>query len=197
MEITASIVKELRAKTNAGMMDCKKALKETNGNIEDAIIYLRKKGLASASKRSGKATKEGVIDSYIHLGSKVGVLIEVNCETDFVARNEVFKRFVRDLMLQIASAMPSYVSPEDVPEKIINKEKDIAREQVVGKPENIIEKIIEGKIKKYYEQVCLLKQPFVKDTDTSIENLLKSKISEMGENIVIKRFVRYQLGEEK
>ena len=197
MEITASIVKELREKTNAGMMDCKKALKETNGNIEEAVTYLRKKGLASAAKRSGRATKEGVIDSYIHLGNKVGVLIEVNCETDFVARNEVFQRFVRDLMLQVASAMPVYVSEEDVPEKVLAREKDIARDQVAGKPANIIEKIVEGKMKKYYEQVCLLKQPFVKDTDTTIENLLKSKIAEMGENIVIKRFVRYQLGEEK
>jgi len=197
MEITASIVKQLREKTNAGMMDCKKALKETNGNIEEAVTYLRKKGLASAAKRSGRATKEGVIDSYIHLGNKVGVLIEVNCETDFVARNEVFQRFVRDLMLQVASAMPLYVSEEEVPEEVVNKEKDIAKDQVAGKPENIIGKIVEGKMKKYYEQVCLLKQPFVKDTDTTIEDLLKSKISEIGENIVIKRFVRYQLGEEK
>ena len=197
MEITASIVKELREKTNAGMMDCKKALKETNGNLEEAVTYLRKKGLASAAKRSGRATKEGLIDSYIHLGNKVGVLIEVNCETDFVARNEVFQRFVRDLMLQVASAMPLYVSEEEVPEDIVNKEKDIAKEQVVGKPENIVEKIVEGKMKKYYEQVCLLNQPFVKDPDTTIGDLLKSKIAEIGENIIVKRFVRYQLGEEK
>ncbi|MDX9703544.1 MAG: translation elongation factor Ts [Candidatus Auribacterota bacterium] len=196
MEISAGIVKELREKTNAGMMDCKKALQEAGGDMEKAVEILRKKGLSMASKRSGRETKEGVIDSYIHLGNKVGVLIEVNCETDFVARNEVFKTFVRDLMLQIASSSPLCVRREEVPAELIAKEKDIARAQITGKPDNIVEKIVEGKINKYYEQVCLLEQAFVKNPDIKVEELLKAKIAEIGENIQVRRFIRYQLGEE-
>ncbi len=196
MSISAAAVKELREKTNAGMMDCKKALQEVNGDMEKALEVLRKKGLSLASKRSGRETKEGVIDSYIHLGSKVGVMIEVSCETDFVSRNDVFKSFVRDLMLQVASSSPLYVSREEVPSDLIEKEKDIARAQITGKPDNIVEKILEGKINKYFEQICLLEQPFVKDPDMKIEDLLKAKIAEIGENIQIRRFVRFQLGEE-
>lgn len=196
VEITAAIVKELREKSNAGMMDCKKALEETNGDLSKAMELLRKKGIVSASKKSGRATNQGVVDSYIHLGNKVGVMIEVNCETDFVARNEVFKLFVRDLLLQIASVAPLYVSREQVASELIAKEREIAREQVKGKPENVVDKIVEGKLNKYFEQICLLEQPFVKDNTVTIGDLLKNKISEIGENIVISRFIRYQLGEE-
>ncbi len=196
MNIKAADVKELRAKTNAGMMDCKKALQETNGDLSKAVDLLRKKGLSLAGRKSSRVAKEGLIDSYIHLGNKVGVMVEINCETDFVARNEVFQRFVKDIMLQIASASPICIRREDVPAELIEKEKDIARAQIKGKPENIIEKILEGKINKYYSDVCLLDQPFVKENGTTIEELLKSKIAEIGENIVIKRFVRFQLGEE-
>ncbi|MEW6535048.1 MAG: translation elongation factor Ts [Candidatus Auribacterota bacterium] len=196
MSITAQAVKELRDITNAGMMDCKKALTEAGGDMEKAVELLRKRGVALAEKKSGRATNQGLIDSYIHLGSKVGVMIEVNCETDFVARNEVFRTFVKDLMLQIASLSPICVGPEDVPANLIEREKDIARAQIAGKPENIVEKIVEGKVNKYFEQVCLLKQPFVKDDKMTIEQLLKAKIAEIGENIIIRRFVRYQLGEE-
>lgn len=195
MDITAEAVKELRVKTNAGMMECKNALKEANGDMEKAIEILRKKGIALAAKKSSRTAGEGIIDSYIHLGNKVGVMIEVNCETDFVARNENFRRFVKDLMLQIASSAPLYVRSEDVPAEAIQKEKDIAKAQITGKPANIVDKIVEGKISKYYEQVCLLNQLFVKDDKMTIEDLLKGKIAEIGENIVIKRFVRYQLGE--
>ena len=158
--------------------------------------FLRKKGLSIAGKRSGRETKEGVIDSYVHLGNKVGVMIEVNCETDFVSRNEVFKVFVRDLMLQVASSSPLYVSRDEVPAELIEKEKEIAKAQITGKPENIVEKILEGKINKYFEQICLLEQAFVKDPDKKIDDLLKAKIAEIGENLQIKRFVRFQLGEE-
>ncbi len=197
MEISASVVKELREKTNAGMMECKKALAEAQGDIEKALEILRKKGVALATKKAGRATNEGLIDSYIHLGNKVGVMIEVNCETDFVARNEIFQRFVKDVMLQIASLSPIYLSKEDVPAVVIEKEKEIASSQITGKPANVVEKIVEGKISKYFEQVCLLEQLFIKDDKVKINDLLKSKIAELGENISIKRFVRYQLGEEK
>ncbi len=196
MDIKAADVKELRAKTNAGMMDCKKALQEANGDLPKAVVLLRKKGLSIAGKKSSRAAKEGLIDSYIHLGSKVGVMVEINCETDFVARNENFQRFVKDIMLQIASTSPICISREEVPADLVEKEKDIARAQIKGKPENIIEKILEGKINKYYSEVCLLDQPFVKENSMKIEDLLKAKIAEIGENIVIKRFVRFQLGEE-
>ena len=196
MDIKAADVKELRAKTNAGMMDCKKALQESKGDLSKAVVLLRKKGLSIAGKKSSRDAKEGLIDSYIHLGSKVGVMVEINCETDFVARNENFQRFVKDIMLQIASTSPICISREEVPADLVEKEKDIARAQIKGKPENIIEKILEGKINKYYSEVCLLDQPFVKENSMKIEDLLKAKIAEIGENIVIKRFVRFQLGEE-
>lgn len=196
MDIKAADVKELRAKTNAGMMDCKKALQESKGDLSKAVDLLRKKGLSLANKKSSRVAKEGLIDSYIHLGNKVGVMVEINCETDFVARNENFQRFVKDIMLQIASTSPICISREEVPAELVEKEKEIARAQIKGKPENIIEKILEGKINKYYSEVCLLDQPFVKENSIKIGDLLKAKIAEIGENIVIKRFVRYQLGEE-
>ncbi|MCD4669796.1 MAG: translation elongation factor Ts [Actinomycetia bacterium] len=198
MEIKSELVKELRLKSNAGMMDCKKALLEANGDMAKAEKILREKGLAQASKRASRATKEGMVESYIHHGSKIGVLIEVNCETDFVARNEMFKSFVHDVALHIAAADPSYVSVEEVPAEEIEKEKDIYRKQAIndGKPENIVDKIAEGRIKKYYEESVLLEQAFVKDPDKKIDELLKERIATIGENIVIKRFCRYVLGEK-
>jgi len=198
MEIKAELVKELREKSSAGMMDCKKALVESNGDIKKAEEILKEKGLAKASKKAYRATKEGIIDSYIHIGSKIGVMLEVNCETDFVARNETFKNFVHDIALHITAAAPLYVSKEDVPQEVLDKEKELYRKQALneGKPEKIIDKIAEGKLKKYYEENCLLEQLFVKDNDVKIGDLLKQNIAKIGENIVIKRFVRYILGEE-
>ncbi|MBE3115244.1 MAG: translation elongation factor Ts [Actinobacteria bacterium] len=198
MEIKAELVKELREKSSAGMMDCKKALVESNGDIKKAEEILKENGLAKASKKASRATKEGIIDSYIHIGSKIGVMLEVNCETDFVARNEMFKNFVHDIALHITAAAPLYVSKEDVPQEVLDKEKELYRKQALneGKPEKIIDKIAEGKLKKYYEENCLLEQPFVKDNDIKIGDLLKQNIAIIGENIVIKRFERYILGEE-
>ena len=198
MEIKADLVKELRAKSNAGMMDCKKALLESKGDLEKAEKILREKGLSLASKKSSRAAKEGLIESYIHPGSRIGVLVEVNCETDFVARNEMFKAFVHDIALHIAAASPLYISIDEVPEEIIEKEKEIYKNQALneGKPEKIVDKIAEGKIKKFYEENVLLEQSFVKDTDTSIGDLLTQNIAKIGENIVIRRFTRYVLGEQ-
>lgn len=198
MEIKAELVKELREKSSAGMMDCKKALVESNGDIKKAEEILKENGLAKASQKASRATKEGIIDSYIHIGSKIGVMLEVNCETDFVARNEMFKNFVHDIALHITAAAPLYVSKEDVPQEVLDKEKELYRKQALneGKPEKIIDKIAEGKLKKYYEENCLLEQPFVKDNDVKIGDLLKQNIAKIGENIVIKRFERYILGEE-
>lgn len=198
MEIKVELVKELREKSSAGMMDCKKALVESNGDIKKAEEILKEKGLAKASKKASRVTKEGIIDSYIHTGSKIGVMVEVNCETDFVARNEMFKNFVHDIALHITAAAPLYVSKEDVPQEVLDKEKELYRKQALneGKPEKIIDKIAEGKLKKYYEENCLLEQLFVKDNDVKIGDLLKQHIAKMGENIVIKRFERYILGEE-
>ncbi len=199
MEIKAELVKELRKKSNAGMMDCKIALVDSKGDIKKAEELLNERGLAKASKKALRATKEGLIDSYIHLGSKVGVMVEVNCETDFVARNEMFKNLVHDIALHIAAAAPLYVSMEDVPGGVLEKEKELYRKQALneGKPEKIVDKIAEGKLKKYYEENCLLEQPFVKDNDIKIGDLVKQSIAKIGENIVIKRFTRYVLGEEK
>jgi len=198
MEIKVELVKELREKSSAGMMDCKKALVESNGDIKKAEEILKEKGLAKASKKASRAAKEGIIDSYIHTGSKIGVMVEVNCETDFVARNEMFKNFVHDIALHITAAAPLYVSKEDVPQEVLDKEKELYRKQALneGKPEKIIDRIAEGKLKKYYEENCLLEQLFVKDNDVKIGDLLKQHIAKMGENIVIKRFERYILGEE-
>lgn len=188
------MVNDLRAQTGAGLMDCKRALVETNGNVEEAITILRKKGAASAAKRADRAAKEGVIYSYIHTGGKVGVLIEVNCETDFVARNDDFKALVHDLALHIAAANPAYVSRDEVPEADLAKEREIASAQVAGKPPAAVQKIVEGKLEKYYATVCLLDQPFVKQPEKSIKEILTETIAKTGENMVVRRFTRYQLG---
>lgn len=197
MEISASLVKELREKTGAGMMDCKKALTETAGDFEKAIEYLRKKGIAAASKKAGRMTKEGAVSSYIHGEGKVGVLVEINCETDFVARTEQFRQFVKDISMHIAAASPQWVRPEEVPAEIMAKEKEIAiaQMQASGKPAAVLEKIAEGKVKKFYEDNCLIQQTFVKDPSKTIESLLKETIAALGENISIRRFVRFALGE--
>jgi elongation factor Ts len=192
--ISAQAVADLREKTGAGLLDCKKALTEANGNIEEAVTILRKKGAASAAKKADRATKEGVIESYIHVGGKVGVLIEVNCETDFVARNDDFRAFVKDLCLQIAAASPLYVSREQVPEADLAKEREIAMAQLAGKPPAAVQKIVEGKLEKFYSTVCLVDQPFVKNPEKAIKELLTSQISTIGENIQIRRFVRFQIG---
>jgi elongation factor Ts len=190
--ISATMVNDLRSQTGAGLMDCKRALVDTNGNVEEAITLLRKKGAASAAKKADRSTKEGLIESYIHVGGKVGVLLEVNCETDFVARNEEFKGFVKDLCLQIAAANPSYVSRDQVPEAELAKEREIA--QVQGKPPAAVQKIVEGKLEKHYSTVCLIDQSFVKNPEKSVKDVLTEQIQKTGENIQIRRFVRFQLG---
>lgn len=196
MPISKDLIKELRVKTNAGILDCRKALEKSDGDVEKARDILRKQGLVIAAKKAGRTAKDGVIASYIHPGDKLGVLVEVNCETDFVARTDVFKKFVRNLTLQIASANPLYLSPDNVPPEVVEKEKEIYKEQIKGKPDNIVEKILEGKLAKWYSEVCLLNQPFVKEPDkTNIQGLITSKIAELGENIVVKRFIRFHLGE--
>ena len=197
MMITAEMVKELRTLTGAGMMDCKKALLETGGDKEKAINFLREKGLAKAAKRAGKIAAQGIVDSYIHLGGKVGVMVEVNCETDFVARNEEFRAFARDICLQVAATNPAYLSREDVPEEVIENEKEILRRQAAneGKPEKIIDKIVSGRIEKFFQENCLLEQPFIKDQDKAVKDLLAEKIAKIGENIIIRRFVRFEMGE--
>ena len=192
--VSAQTVKELREKTGAGLLDCQKALAESGGNMEQAIVILRKKGAASADKKAGRATKEGLVSSYIHVGGKVGVLLEVNCETDFVARNDDFKTFCNDLCLQIAAASPLYVTRDEVPEAALAAEREIAVAQVQGKPPAAIQKIVEGKLEKYYSTVCLVDQPFVKQPEKSIKEIQTEKIAKIGENITIRRFTRYQLG---
>jgi len=196
-EISATMVKQLREKTGSGMMDCKKALAECNGDMEKAVEFLRKKGLATAQKRAGRAMTEGTIHAYIHTGGKLGVLVEINCETDFVARNEDFKEFSKNIAMHIAASNPLGISPEDVPQDIIDKEKDIYRAQAaeMGKPENVVEKIVEGKVQKFFKDNCLLKQAYVRDPDITVSDLLNELIAKIGENITIKRFVRYQIGE--
>ncbi len=195
MAITAALVKELREKSNAGMMDCKKALVEANGDLEKAYDGLRKRGLNIAAKKSSRATKEGVIGSYIHSNNKIGVLVEISCETDFVAKNEDFKTLVKDICLQVASAAPLYLKREEVPAEMVEREKAIYVEQVKGKPENIIDKIIEGKLDKFYKEVCLTEQVFVKDDKKKVTDVLNDAIAKLGENMIIKRFVRFQVGE--
>jgi elongation factor Ts len=195
MEINPQLVKQLREKTNAGMMDCKRALAEADGDLEKAEAVLRTKGIAGASKKSSRATKEGIVASYIHLQGKVGVLVEVNCETDFVAKNENFRAFVKDITLHIAAAHPLYVSREEVPSALIESEREIYKGQVKGKPENVVDKIVEGKLDKFYGTVCLMEQGFIKDPDHTIKDLVATKIAELGENIVIRRFTRYLVGE--
>lgn len=198
MSISAQDVKKLREMTQAGMMDCKKALEETGGNFEEAMDYLRKKGTDIAAKKATRATAQGSVFSYIHPGNKVGVLIEVNCETDFVARNPEFLDLCKDLCMQIAASQPQYVSPEAVPEAVLAKEREILAAQVAesGKPANVIEKIVEGRIRKFYEDTCLLEQPFVKDTDKKVRDIVVEKIAKTGENISVARFVCYRIGEQ-
>ena len=192
--ITAQMVNELRGVTGAGLLDCKKALTEANGNVDEATTILRKKGAASAAKKADRVAKEGIIESYIHVGGKVGVLIEVNCETDFVARNDEFRAFVKDICLQIAAASPIYITRDEVPEADVAKERDIAAAQMQGKPPAAVQKIVEGKLEKYYSTVCLIDQPFVKQLDKTVKEMLTHQIAKTGENIQIRRFVRYQLG---
>ena len=194
-EIDPKLVKQLREKTNAGFMDCKRALVESAGDLEKAETILRTKGIATAAKKATRATKEGIVASYIHLQGKVGVLVEVNCETDFVARNENFREFVKDITLHIAAAQPLYVSRADVPGNLVETEREIYQAQVQGKPAQVAAKIVEGKLEKFYSTVCLLEQSFIKNPDVTISDLLNSKIAELGENIVIRRFVRYLVGE--
>lgn len=197
--ITAAMVKELRIATGAGMMDCKNALVETGGDKEKAINLLREKGLAKAAKKSGRVAAQGLVDSYIHLGGKVGVLVEVNCETDFVAKTPEFKELARDICLQVAATNPSYLAREDVPGDVIEQEKEILRNQAMreGKPEKIVDKIVTGKMEKYFQDNCLLEQLFVKDQDITISKLLTEKIAKLGENMMISRFIRFEVGENK
>lgn len=195
--ITAGMVKELREKTGAGMLDCKKALEEAQGDIQKASEILREKGLAAAANKSGRIATEGVVESYIHAGGRVGVLVEVNCETDFVAKTDQFKAFVKDIAMQIAAVSPLFVRREEVPTEALEKEKEILRNQALneGKPEKIVDKMVEGRINKYYEENCLMEQSFVKDPDKTITTLVNEKIAVIGENITIRRFVRFELGE--
>jgi elongation factor Ts len=193
--MTPQLVKQLREKTNAGIMDCKRALAETGGDLEKAEAVLRTKGIAGASKKASRATKEGIVASYIHLQGKVGVLVEVNCETDFVAKNEKFREFVKDITLHIAAAHPLYVNREEVPAQLIESEQAIYQAQVRGKPDNVISKIVAGKLDKFYSTVCLMEQGFIKNPDQTVKELVASKIAELGENIVIRRFTRYLVGE--
>jgi elongation factor Ts len=197
LDISAEKVKELREKTGSGIMDCKEALKVAGGNFDKAIEYLREKGMSAATKKSSRATKEGAVTSYIHMEGKVGVMVELNCETDFVAKTQDFRGLSKDIAMHIAAMNPLYVRAEDVPAEVIEQEKGIYRKQALaeGKPEKIFERIVEGKLKKYYEDVCLMNQRFIKDQDMTIEKLIKNAIAKTGENIVIRRFVRYQLGE--
>ncbi|HSH36707.1 translation elongation factor Ts [Schnuerera sp.] len=196
MSISATQVKELREKTGAGMLDCKKALVETNGDLEKAVVLLREKGLSQAAKKSGRIAAEGLIDAYIH-GGRIGVLIEINSETDFVSKTDEFKEFVRNMAMQVAASNPKYVSIEDVPEEEVEKEKEILIHQVVneGKPEHVASKIVEGRLGKFYEQICLLEQPYIREPSIKVKDLLNEKIAKIGENIKIRRFVRYEVGE--
>jgi elongation factor Ts len=197
MEISAELVKKLREKTGVGLMDCKEALRASNGDMEKAVDYLREKGLAKLAKRTGRAATEGLISSYIHTGGKIGAMVEVNCETDFVAKTVEFQAFVKDVVMQITASNPLYVRREDVPQEVLEREKTIYRNQAreAGKPEKILDKIAEGKLEKFYQEVCLMEQPFIKNTDSTIKELLEELVTKLGENILIRRFVRFQLGE--
>ncbi len=195
--VTASMVKELRERTGAGMLDCKKALEKTGGDIEKAIDLLREKGLAAAAKKAGRITAEGMVGSYIHMGGRIGVLIEVNCETDFVAKTEGFKDFVKNMAMQVAASKPLYVSRDEVPGDVLEKEKQILRQQAIneGKPEKIADKMVEGRIEKFFKETCLLEQPYIRDPEVSVQQVLTETIAKIGENISIRRFVRYEMGE--
>ncbi|MBZ5673863.1 MAG: translation elongation factor Ts [Acidobacteriia bacterium] len=197
MEISAQLVKQLRERTGAGMMECKAALTEAKGDLGEAEVVLRKKGIASAAKKSGRSAKQGVIASYIHPGAQLGVMIEVNCESDFVARTDDFQELVHDLAMQVAAADPQFIRKEDVTQAALDKEKDIQRGRALGegKPEKMVDKIVEGRMNKYYEEVCLYEQPFIKENTTSIADLIKAKIAKLGENITVSRFVRFKVGD--
>lgn len=197
MAVSAAMVKELREKTGAGMMDCKRALTETDGNIEKAIELLREKGLAAAAKKSGRIAAEGLVTSYIHMGGRIGVLVEINCETDFVAKTDKFQELTKNIAMQIAASKPEYLAKEDVPQEVVEKEKEILKIQAIneGKNEKFVDKIVEGRIGKLYKDLCLLEQPYIKDGDKTIAQLISSSVAEIGENIVIRRFVRFELGE--
>ena len=194
--MTADAIKKLRDRTNAGIVACKKALQESGGDIDKAVEILRKQGAAMASKKGGRVAKQGRIESYIHMGGKIGVLVEINCESDFVARNDDFQTFAKNIAMQVAASNPIYVSKNDIPEESVKKETEIIRAQLTGKPQTAAEKIIEGKLNKYYEDTCLLEQPFIKDPSLKVKDILTSMIAKIGENIVIRRFMRYQAGEE-
>jgi elongation factor Ts len=198
MEITAAMIKELRGKTGAGVMDCKEALGETNGDMEEAMKWLREKGIKASERRASKAASEGVVTSYIHMGNRIGVLLELNCETDFVARNEDFQRLAKDIAMQVAATDPQYINKEEVPEEVIEKEKSILRTQAIneGKPERVIDKIVDGRINRYYSEHCLMEQPFIRDDSQTVDELVKENIAKFGENIVVRRFKRYLLGQE-
>lgn len=195
--VKAAMVKELRERTGAGMLDCKKALEKTDGDIEKAIDLLREKGLAAAAKKAGRITAEGMVGSYIHMGGRIGVLIEVNCETDFVAKTEGFKDFVKNMAMQVAASKPLYVSRDEVPGDVLEKEKQILRQQALneGKPEKIVDKMVEGRIEKFFKETCLLEQPYIRDPEVSVQQVLTETIAKIGENISIRRFVRYEMGE--
>src|SRR4051812_46337789 len=197
MEVSASAVKELREKTGAGMMDCKKALAETGGDVQGAIDYLRQKGLAAAAKKASRVATDGAVGAYVHPGGKIGVLVELNCETDFVARTAEFQTLLKDLAMQIAAANPRYIRAEEVPAGDLEKERQIYRQQALdtGKPEKVIEKIVEGKMERFFSEVCLLEQSFIKDPDLKMGDVLTNAIARLGENIQVKRFTRYHLGE--
>lgn len=199
MAVTTEQVKELREKTGAGLMDCKRALTEANGDLEQALDILRKRGIEVARKREGKAASEGTIASYVHAGDQIGVLVEVNCETDFVARTDRFKEFARDAAMQVAALQPKWVAPEDVPDEVLEREREVLREQAQQeeKPEHIVEKMVEGRLNKFYEEFCLLKQPYIRDDSVTIEDKLNELVTAVGERIVIPRFVRFQVGEEE
>jgi len=196
LAITTEMIKELRQRTGAGVLDCKKALEATNGDAEKAIVYLREKGLAKAAKKAGRQTNEGIIEPYVHAGGRVASLVELNCETDFVARTTEFKQLAHDLAMQVVAANPQYLRPDDVPQDILDQERAIymAEYQDSGKPEHVLEKIVEGRLQKYYAEVCLLKQPFIKENKLTIEQLVQGAIAKLGENITLRRFVRYELG---
>uniref|UniRef100_A0A7C4AJ96 Elongation factor Ts n=1 Tax=Thermodesulfovibrio aggregans TaxID=86166 RepID=A0A7C4AJ96_9BACT len=197
MGITARDVKELREKTGAGMMECKKALEASGGDFNKAIEYLRQKGIAAAQKKASRLAREGIVSSYIHM-DKIGVLVELNCETDFVARNEEFRQLAKDIAMQIAASNPQYIKREDVPEEVINKEKEIYRAQITGnKPPQVMEKIIQGKLEKFFEEMCLLDQPFIKEPEKKVKDLITEKVAKFGENIIVRRFVRFQVGQSE
>lgn len=196
MAVSTDLIKKLREKTNAPMMDCKKALVEANGDLKTATEILKKRGQIVALKKAGRSAKEGIIEAYIHSNNKIGVLLEINCETDFVGRNEEFRRFAKDVCMQIAASSPAYVSREEVPRSIIEREKEILGEHLKGKPEKIMEKIVTGKLEKFYSEVCLMDQPFIKDDKVTIKECLATLIGKIGENIVVRRFVRFQVGED-